>query len=142
MERVNGVIADVLRALVNDRQDNWPELTPLARVEFAINDAASPLGSSYTPFYADRGQHPRRPLAPPDEAEAPEAVGGAAVPRSPGSWITSRGRCAACCRSVRMPARLALTLAVGTYVLRRGTRCCWTPPTRPFRPAASSRVAG
>ena len=31
-------------------------------VEFAINDPASPLGSRYTPFYADHGQHPRRPL--------------------------------------------------------------------------------
>jgi hypothetical protein len=30
--------------------------------DFAINDSASTLGSGYTPFYADRGQHPRRPL--------------------------------------------------------------------------------
>ena len=33
-------------------------------VEFAINDLASSLGPGYTPFYADRGQHPRRPLTP------------------------------------------------------------------------------
>jgi len=77
VERVNGVIADVLRAFVNDRQDNWPELTPL--VEFAINDAASPLGTGFTPFFADRGQHPRRPLAPPTSGTAPEAKGGKAV---------------------------------------------------------------
>ena len=74
VERVNGVIEDVLRAFVNDRQDNWPDLISL--VEFAINDSASPLGTGYTPFYADRGQHPRRPLAPPDDAASPAAVGG------------------------------------------------------------------
>ena len=34
--------------------------------EFALNDSASSLGSGYTPFFADRGQHPRRPLARPD----------------------------------------------------------------------------
>ena len=34
-------------------------------VEFAINDSASSLGPGCTPFYADRGQHPRRPLNPP-----------------------------------------------------------------------------
>ena len=62
-ERVNGVIADVLRSFVDERQDDWPSLIPL--VEFAINDSASPLGHGYTAFYADRGQHPRRPLSSP-----------------------------------------------------------------------------
>ena len=57
VERVNGVIKDVLRAVASDRGDDWPEFVPL--VEFAINDSASPLGSGYTPFYADRGQHSR-----------------------------------------------------------------------------------
>ena len=34
-------------------------------VEFANNDSFSPLEMGYTPFYADRGQHPRsRPLTP------------------------------------------------------------------------------
>ena len=69
VERVNGVIADVLRSLVNARHDDWPSLLPL--VEFAINDSLSALGTGFTPFYADRGQHPRRPLTPPpgDSAE-------------------------------------------------------------------------
>jgi len=49
---VNGVIADVLRSFVSERQDDWPSLIPL--VEFAINDSASPLGMGYTPFFADR----------------------------------------------------------------------------------------
>ena len=70
VERVNGVIADVLRSFAGERADDWPALVPL--VEFAINDSASPLGSGYTPFYADRGQHPRRPLAP---AAAPDPAG-------------------------------------------------------------------
>ena len=78
-ERVNGVIADVLRAFVAERQDNWPELIPL--VEFAINDSASPLGTGYTPFYADRGQHPRRPLTCPPDPTQPEPSSGGAVAR-------------------------------------------------------------
>jgi hypothetical protein len=73
VERVNGVIANVLRAVASDRCDDWPEFLQL--VEFAINDSASPLGSGYTPFYADRGQHPRRPLTPPD-APDPAAPAG------------------------------------------------------------------
>ena len=35
------LVKGYLRAFVNDRQDNWQELTPL--VEFAINNTASPL---------------------------------------------------------------------------------------------------
>jgi hypothetical protein len=79
VERVNGVIADVLRAFAGDRGDDWPEFVPLA--EFAINDSVSPPGSGYTPFYADRGQHPRRPLTPPDAPDpaAPAGSGEAAA---------------------------------------------------------------
>ena len=50
VERVNGVIADVLRSFAGERADDWPDIVPV--VEFAINDSASPLGSGYTPFYA------------------------------------------------------------------------------------------
>jgi hypothetical protein len=79
VERVNGVIADVLRAFAGHRCDDWPELVPL--VEFAINDSASTLGSGYTPFYADRGQHPRRPLTPPGapDPSVPASSGEAAA---------------------------------------------------------------
>jgi hypothetical protein len=60
VELINGVIAGVLRSFAIERGDDWPALVPL--VEFAINDSAaiwaSPLGSCYTPFYADSGQHP------------------------------------------------------------------------------------
>ena len=38
---------------------------------FAINDSASSLCSGYTPFYADRCQHPRRPLTPPAGQDPP-----------------------------------------------------------------------
>ena len=76
-ERVNGVIADVLRSFVSERQDDWPALLPL--VEFAINDSASPLGTGCTPFYADRGQHPRRPLSTPLDPSASPPSSGSAV---------------------------------------------------------------
>ena len=49
---MNGIVGNVLRAFVNDSQDDWPTYIPL--VEFAINDSASALGCGYTPFFADR----------------------------------------------------------------------------------------
>jgi hypothetical protein len=61
-KRVHGVIADVLCASAGNSSDNRPELVPL--VKFATNDSASTLGSGHTPLYADRGQHPHRPLSP------------------------------------------------------------------------------
>ena len=73
------MIADVLRSFVSERQDNWPSLIPL--VEFAINDSASPLGMGYTPFFADRGQHPRRPLSAPADTSLPPATDGVVVAR-------------------------------------------------------------
>ena len=63
VELVNSVIADILCAFINDRQDNWQELTPL--VEFTINNIASPLGTGFTTFFADSCQHPSSQLAPP-----------------------------------------------------------------------------
>ena len=111
VERVNGVIADVLRSFAGERADDWPTLVPL--VEFAINDSASPLGTGYTPFYADRGQHPRRPLTPfaaPDPAGSGEAAGhlmgrvkgsagaiaGASGPAQGGARLLPAGRVVRC----------------------------------------------
>ena len=68
--RVNGFVADVLRSFAGEYVDDRPALVP--PVEFAINSTASPLGSGNTPFYADRSQHPRRPLA---TAAAPDPAG-------------------------------------------------------------------
>ena len=66
VERANGVIGDTLRAYANGRKDDWDKQLPLA--EFAINNAASPLGDGLTPFFIDRGAHPRLPLSPPHDA--------------------------------------------------------------------------
>ena len=75
------------RSLVSFRViDVWPDFVPLA--ECAINDSAPSLGSTrpstrggYAPLHADRGQHPRRPLAPPDAPDpaAPVESGEAAA---------------------------------------------------------------
>jgi hypothetical protein len=60
-ERVNGVIADVLRAIAGDRADDWPEFVPLA--EFAINDSvctrrSTPTASSTRVAPSPRPTHP------------------------------------------------------------------------------------
>ena len=66
VERANGVIGDTLRAFANGRKDDWDQQLPFA--EFAINNAASALGGGLTPFFIDRGAHPRLPLSPPQDA--------------------------------------------------------------------------
>jgi len=63
-ERVNGVLGDTLRAFANGRKDDWDVWLPYA--VFAINNAASTLGGELTPFFIDRGHHPRMPLSLPD----------------------------------------------------------------------------
>ena len=52
VERVNGVIAYVLRSFAGDRCGVWPDLVLL--VEFAIDDSASSLGPGCTPLYRRR----------------------------------------------------------------------------------------
>ena len=81
-------------------------LVPLA--EFAINrdDSASSLGSGYTPFYADRGQQPRRPLNP-------QALMGR---------VTAEVRALLQERQER--ARRSLTLTDGTCSSQWETKCC------------------
>ncbi len=63
-ERVNGVLGDTLRALANDRKDDWDVWHPYA--VFAINNAASTLGCELTPFFIDREHQSRIPLVLPD----------------------------------------------------------------------------
>ncbi len=53
----------MLRCFVDGHQAEWQSLIPL--FEFAINDSMSALGHGNTAFYADRGQHPRRPFMTP-----------------------------------------------------------------------------
>ena len=102
VERVNGVIADVLRSFAGERADDWPALVPLE--EFAINDSASPFGPGNMPFYADpleRRVYPRRPRPSPSQAAAPDPAG-------PGAR-----------RSSTPPGGKRSSLS------SLGTRCCW-----------------
>ncbi len=64
MERVNGVLDDTLHAFANDRKDDWDVWLPYA--VFAINSSDSALDADLTPFFIDRGTHPRLPLSLPD----------------------------------------------------------------------------
>ena len=73
VERANGVIGDTLRAYANGRKDDWDRQLPLA--VFAINNAASTLGDGLTPFFIDRGAHPRLPLTAPVDS-SPGGPGG------------------------------------------------------------------
>ena len=52
----------------NGRRDDWDSHLTLAK--FAINNAASALGDDLTPFFIDRGAHPRLPLSPPHDDSA------------------------------------------------------------------------
>jgi hypothetical protein len=65
VERANGVVSDTLRAYANGRKDDWDQ--HLLFAEFAINNASSTLGDDLTPFFIDRGAHPRLPLSPPQD---------------------------------------------------------------------------
>jgi Reverse transcriptase (RNA-dependent DNA polymerase)/RNase H-like domain found in reverse transcriptase/Integrase zinc binding domain/Retroviral aspartyl protease/Chromo (CHRromatin Organisation MOdifier) domain len=58
-ERVNRVIGEYLRSFVNEKQDNWDMLLPMA--EFALNNSVH-TSSGFTPFYLNSGQHPLNPL--------------------------------------------------------------------------------
>ena len=61
VERVNGVVGDTLRAFVNGRGDDWDKCLPL--VNFATNNSESAVAVGLTPFFIDRGEHPRLPLS-------------------------------------------------------------------------------
>ena len=69
VERANGVISDTLRAFANGRKDDWDGHLPTA--VFAVNNAALMLGGTLTPFFIDRGAHPRLPLSPPRDNTSP-----------------------------------------------------------------------
>ncbi len=96
-------------------------------VEFSINDAASPLGSGYTPFYADRCQHPRRPFTSPAQPNP-------AIPVGDGEAAAHlMGRMMAEVRTLlqeRQDQRKAeLTLTGGTCCSQWGTRLLNTKHT-------------
>ena len=66
MERANGVVSDTLRACANGHEDDGH----LRLAVFAINNAASTLGGDLTPFFIDRGAHPRLHLSPSRDASS------------------------------------------------------------------------
>jgi len=69
-ERVNQELEQYLRLFVNERQDNWHDLLPLA--EFQYNNHVH-SSTQETPFMLDTGRHPRmgfEPHQPPSKVEA------------------------------------------------------------------------
>jgi transposase InsO family protein len=60
-ERVNQELEQYLRLFVNERQDNWDELLPLA--EFQYNNRIH-AGTRESPFMLDTGMHPRMGFEP------------------------------------------------------------------------------
>jgi hypothetical protein len=59
-ERMNRVLEEMLRAYVGHMHRDWDRY--LAQVEFAYNDAVH-VGTGFSPFYLNAGQHPRSPVA-------------------------------------------------------------------------------
>ena len=59
-ERANRTMAEMLRAFVHPRQDDWEEYLPL--VEFAYNNSKQ-ASTKFTPFYLNYGRHPVTPIS-------------------------------------------------------------------------------
>jgi hypothetical protein len=97
VERANGAIGATLRAYANARKDDWDQQLPMA--EFAINNAASTLGddADLTPFFIDRGAHPRLPLSPPYDERTPH--------EAPGQYAQRMRRIEATVRELLMAAQ-------------------------------------
>src|SRR5260221_12825226 len=73
-ERINQVLEQYLHTYMNYQQDNWAPLLPL--VEFTYNNAASAT-TGVSPFFANKGYHPRLtmdPIAPSSSSEAQHYV--------------------------------------------------------------------
>jgi hypothetical protein len=70
-ERVNQEVEQYFRLFVNERQDDWDELTPMA--EFAYNNHVH-ASTQHTPFYVDTGRHPRMGFEPVTRESKVEAV--------------------------------------------------------------------
>ena len=60
-ERVNQELEQYLRVFINERQDDWDELLPMA--EFQYNNHVH-SGTQQTPFLLDSGRHPRMGFEP------------------------------------------------------------------------------
>jgi hypothetical protein len=70
-ERVNQELEQYLQVFVNEHQDDWDELLPMA--EFQYNNHVY-SGTQQTPFYLDSGQHPHMGFEPAQPASHLETV--------------------------------------------------------------------
>jgi len=71
VERMHHALGDILRCVVNARQDDWEAALPMA--ELAINDSPS-AATGFTPFQACYGRDPRTPLTAATGTEDGEQV--------------------------------------------------------------------
>ena len=62
------MLGDTLWVLANSQQDYWDKW--VLHACFAINNTLLLLGSHLSPFFIDRGAHPRLPLSLPNLSEA------------------------------------------------------------------------
>jgi hypothetical protein len=58
-ERMNRTLEDMLRSIINDKQDNWDTLLPMC--ELVYNNSAN-ASTGYTPFYLNYGQEINLPI--------------------------------------------------------------------------------
>jgi transposase InsO family protein len=70
-ERLNQTVEAYLRAFVNQEQDDWVGLLPMA--EFAYNNSAT-RATGISPFYANYGMHPPATNPPEDEPRNPAST--------------------------------------------------------------------
>jgi hypothetical protein len=70
-EHVNQELEQYLRVFVNERQDDWDELLPMA--EFQYNNHVH-SGTQQTPFLLDTGRHPRMGFEPTQSSSHLETV--------------------------------------------------------------------
>jgi hypothetical protein len=70
-ERVNMELEQYLRVFVNERQDDWEDLLPLAEFQYNNHVHAS---TQHTPFMLDTGRHPRMGFEPRQQPSKLETV--------------------------------------------------------------------
>ncbi len=121
-----------MRAFAKGRKDDWGGHLPLT--VFAINNATSTLGGDLTPFFIDRGAHPRLPLSPPRDDPAAGESPAHYAERMRAMEVTVRELLAATQaeRKAKLGSgRVDTVLKVGYRVLLRTNlaKSCSTPPT-------------
>lgn len=77
-ERMNRLIADILRCFVNHKQDNWAALLPIC--EYAINNSQQ-ASTGNSPFFLNYGFNPKVPA---------DFILGTGARRTRPDWIQAR----------------------------------------------------